>query len=114
MNTLAQKAHDITQATALSAESPRRWANIFAHIYCDLLLKADEEEIRVETELMGVGVQALHGLANYTEADDDLCLAETVRVLGARRQTTTHKEPWFERIEQMLGLDDDERTVLEL
>jgi hypothetical protein len=113
MNALANKAHDITQATALSAESPRRWANIFAHVYCDLLAKADDAEIQVESELIGIGVKPLLRLAKYTEADDDLCLAEAVRALGSRHPTPAHAELWFARIEQMLGLDDEDKTVLE-
>ena len=113
MKPLARKAHDITQATALSADAPRRWANIFAHVYCALLAKADDERIRVETELIGVSSEALRQLAGCAEADDELCLAETLRALGSRRPTSAHEALWFVRTEQMLGLDDDGTTVLE-
>jgi hypothetical protein len=112
-NALARKAFDVTQATALAAVSTRRWANIFAHVYCDLLGRADDAEVGAEARLMGIDAGALERLADLAEdGDDDACLAETVRVLKACSRLRAPDEEWLVTIRKKLGLDDADTTIL--
>ena len=110
---LASKAHDVTEATAIAWESPRRWAGVFSRVYCVLLSDADEASREEEARTLGIDRAALAGLAALVGGDDSRCLAEAVRVLGARDASAIDSEPWFARIKAMLKLDVDDRTELE-
>jgi hypothetical protein len=112
-NSLAHKAHNITHATALASESPRRWANVFAYVYCGLLSEADRARLEEESRLVGLDLERVELLARLGGESDDECLAETIRAFGAREPSLVDAEVWLARTKAMLGLDDEGRTVLE-
>jgi hypothetical protein len=110
---LAQKAHDMTEATALASESPRRWANVFAHVYCALLADADRAKREDESRIVGLEIPGIDRLAALGGESDDECLAEAIRVFGACELSPLDAEGWFARVRSVLGTDDEGRTVLE-